>query len=100
MSFVHLRVHSEYSFLRGACRLEELVLRAKELGMPAVALTDYSAAHGAVRFTQLALKHGLQPILGAEFNLTSSLPVVLLVRTKTGWYNLLRLINTCSWLTG
>ncbi|HAA37918.1 MAG TPA: hypothetical protein DCE00_03490, partial [Firmicutes bacterium] len=48
MSFVHLRVHSEYSFLRGACRLEELVLRAKELGMPAVALTDYSAAHGAV----------------------------------------------------
>jgi len=96
MSFVHLRVHSEYSFLRGACRLEELVLRAKELGMPAVALTDYSAAHGAVRFTQLALKHGLQPILGAEFNLTSGLPVVLLVRTKTGWYNLLRLINSCQ----
>ncbi|HZK24796.1 MAG TPA: DNA polymerase III subunit alpha [Oscillospiraceae bacterium] len=96
MSFVHLRVHSEYSFLRSACRLEELVLRAKELGMPAVALTDYGVVHGAVRFTQLALQHGLQPILGVELNLSSGLPVVLLVRNKTGWGNLLRLINGCQ----
>ncbi|MCL4463754.1 MAG: PHP domain-containing protein [Firmicutes bacterium] len=71
MSFIHLRVHSEYSFLRGGCRLEPLVQRAKELGMPAVALTDYSMLHGAVRFTALAGKHGIQPILGAEFTLAT-----------------------------
>jgi DNA polymerase-3 subunit alpha len=93
MSFVHLRVHSEYSFLRGACRLESLVLRAKELGMPAVALTDYAVLHGAVRFTQLAQKNGIQPILGAEFILEGGLPLVLLVRDGIGWVNLLRLIN-------
>ena len=93
MSFVHLRVHSEYSFLRGACRLEALLARTKELGMPAVALTDYGVLHGAVRFTELAHKYGVQPILGAEFDLPCGLPLVLLVRDRTGWQNLLRLVN-------
>lgn len=95
MSFVHFRVHSEYSFLRGACRLEPLVLRARELGMPAVALTDYGVLHGAVRFTELALIHGIQPILGAEFTLEGGLPLVLLARDHIGWQNLVRLV---SWL--
>ena len=93
MSFVHLRVHSEYSFLRGACRLEALVLRAKELGMPAVALTDYGVLHGAFRFTELALKHGVQPVLGMECTFSCGLPVVFLARDRVGWGNLLRLTN-------
>ncbi|MDW7652398.1 MAG: PHP domain-containing protein, partial [Bacillota bacterium] len=93
MPFVHLRVHSEYSFLRGACRLEQLVERAKELGMPAVALTDYGALHGAVRFGGLAREYGILPIVGAEFTLSCGLPLVLLVRNRTGWQNLLRLVN-------
>lgn len=92
MSFVHLRVHSEYSFLRGACRLEELVLQAKKLGMPAVALTDYNTLHGAVRFTQAALRHGIIPLLGVETKLCG-LPAVLLVRNRRGWSNLVRLVN-------
>ncbi|NLZ39287.1 MAG: DNA polymerase III subunit alpha [Firmicutes bacterium] len=94
MSFVHLRVHSEFSFLHGACRLEELVLRAKELGMPAVALTDYGVLHGAARFTELALQHNIKPILGVELQLNTGLPIVLLVKNKTGWSNLLRLVNS------
>lgn len=93
MSFVHLRVHSEYSFLRGACRLEALLARTRELGMPALALTDYGVLHGAVRFTELAHKYGIQPILGVEFGLPCGLPLVLLVRDRIGWQNLLRLVN-------
>lgn len=93
MTFVHLRVHSEYSFLRGVCRLEALVERARELGMPAVALTDYGVLHGAVRFTELALRQGIRPVLGAEFALAGHLPLVLLVRDRKGWENLLRLVN-------
>ncbi len=93
MSFVHLRVHSEYSFLRGACRLDALVARASALGMPALALTDHAVLHGAVRFSELARRYGIQPILGAEFSLRPGLPVVLLVRDDTGWQNLLGLVN-------
>ncbi|MCR3922340.1 MAG: DNA polymerase III subunit alpha [Firmicutes bacterium] len=96
MSFVHLRVHSEYSFLRGACRLEQLVMRAKELKMPAVALTDYGVLHGAVRFTTFAQKHDLQPILGVELKVSYGLPIVLLVRNEIGWSNLVRLVNSCQ----
>ncbi|MBS4032378.1 MAG: DNA polymerase III subunit alpha [Clostridiales bacterium] len=93
MSFIHLRVHSEYSFLRGACRLEALVDHALELGMPAVALTDYNVLHGAARFTEIARRKGIVPILGVEFRLPSGLPLVLLVRDTSGWENLLLLTN-------
>lgn len=93
MSFVHLRVHSEFSFLRGACRIDLLLDRAAELGMEAIALTDYAALHGAVRFCREAKKRGIKPILGAEFTLPSGLPLVLLVKNRAGWSNLLALVN-------
>ncbi len=48
--FVHLHVHSEYSLLDGACRVEELAERAAELGMPAVAVTDHGVMYGVVEF--------------------------------------------------
>src|SRR5665647_2913029 len=52
--FVHLHVHSEYSLLDGACRVKSLVQRAKELGMPAVALTDHGTLGGVVKFYRAA----------------------------------------------
>src|SRR5690606_36753493 len=61
MSFVHLHTHSEYSLLDGANRLEDLVRRAVDLEMPALALTDHGCMFGAWTFQQLANRHGLKP---------------------------------------
>ena len=57
--FVHLHVHSEYSLLDGACRVKSLVQRAKELGMPAVALTDHGTLGGVVKFYRAAQDEGI-----------------------------------------
>ncbi|HKM40196.1 MAG TPA: DNA polymerase III subunit alpha [bacterium] len=65
-NFVHLHVHSAYSLLDGAGRIEELVLRAKELGMPALALTDHGVMYGAVDFYKTAKAHGIKPLVGCE----------------------------------
>ncbi|MDO8964070.1 MAG: PHP domain-containing protein [Coriobacteriia bacterium] len=64
--FVHLHVHSHFSFMDGAASLDGLVGRAGHLGMPAIALTDHQGLSGAIRFYRTALKAGIKPILGAE----------------------------------
>ncbi len=64
--FVHLHVHSSFSFMDGAARIDDLVERAARLGMPALALTDHQGLYGAVRFYQAAKKAGVKPIVGAE----------------------------------
>jgi DNA polymerase III subunit alpha len=64
--FVHLHVHSQYSLLDGAIRMKQLVKRAKELGMPSIALTDHGVLYGAVEFYQEAEKAGIKPIIGCE----------------------------------
>jgi DNA polymerase-3 subunit alpha len=64
--FVHLHVHSDFSFMDGAVRIADLVERAQRLGMPAVALTDHQGLYGAVRFYRAALAAGVTPIVGAE----------------------------------
>ncbi len=64
--FVHLHVHSHFSFMDGASSLDALVARAVEFGMPALALTDHQGLYGALRFYRLAQDAGLRPILGAE----------------------------------
>lgn len=64
--FVHLHTHSNFSFMDGACRLDALVSRAAELGMPALALTDHQGLSGAIRFYQACLKAGIAPIIGCE----------------------------------
>lgn len=64
--FVHLHVHSEFSLLDGACRISDLINRAKELNMPAVALTDHGVMYGAVPFYQQAKAAGIKPIIGCE----------------------------------
>jgi DNA polymerase III subunit alpha len=66
MSFVHLHLHTQYSLLDGANKIEELVARVKQLGMPAVAMTDHGNMFGAVYFYETCLKAGVKPILGCE----------------------------------
>jgi DNA polymerase III subunit alpha len=63
---VHLHVHSEYSLLDGACRIEALAARAAELGQPALGLTDHGVMNGALELYQACSKHGVKPILGVE----------------------------------
>ena len=65
-SFVHLHLHTEYSLLDGAVRIKPLMARAKELGMPAVAMTDHGNLYGAIDFYQQAKKTGIKPIIGCE----------------------------------
>ena len=64
--FVHLHVHTEYSLLDGACRIKELISRAKELGQSAIAITDHGNMYGAAEFWKEAQKQGIKPIIGCE----------------------------------
>ncbi len=64
--FVHLHLHTDYSMLDGACSVESLVKRVKELKMPAVAMTDHGNIFGAVDFVNAANKEGIKPIVGCE----------------------------------
>jgi len=102
--FVHLHVHSHYSLLDGATRIEALVRRAKEWHMPAVALTDHGNMFGAVEFYTAARKAGVKPIIGCEAYLASgdrrvkdsgdrkeSYHLLLLAMNREGYHNLMRL---------
>jgi DNA polymerase III subunit alpha len=64
--FVHLHLHTEYSLLDGACRLDRLVEKARNLKFPALAITDHGAMHGAIDFYQAAREQGIKPIIGCE----------------------------------
>jgi DNA polymerase-3 subunit alpha len=98
-------VHSEYSLLDGACRVKELVKRAKELGMPAVALTDHGTLGGTVKFYDAAKKEGIKPIIGLELYVATdrrsragvkerNAHLTLLARDETGYRNLVKLSTT------
>lgn len=65
-NFVHLHVHTDYSFLDGCSRIDKLMARVEELGMPAVAMTDHGNMCGAIEFYNEARKHGIKPIIGME----------------------------------
>jgi DNA polymerase-3 subunit alpha len=65
-SCAHLHVHSEYSLLDGACKIEALAARAAEFGQPALGLTDHGVMNGAVELYQACRKHGVKPIVGCE----------------------------------
>ena len=64
--FTHLHLHTEYSLLDGACRIDRLFDRIKELGQTAVAITDHGVMYGAVDFYKAAKKAGIKPIIGCE----------------------------------
>jgi len=111
--FVHLHVHSQYSLLDGAIRFEDLFERAKGYGMRAVALTDHGNLSGTIEFYQKAIAHGIKPIVGCEVYVApgsrfekkaaeggeGNYHLTLLVRNRTGYYNLLKLVSL-AWLEG
>ena len=65
----HLHVHSEYSLLDGACKIDALAARAAEFGQPALGLTDHGVMNGAVELYKACAKHGVKPIVGCEIYL-------------------------------
>jgi DNA polymerase-3 subunit alpha len=107
--FVHLHVHTEYSLLDGACRVTDLIDRAKELGMPALAVTDHGNMYAAVQFYLAAKQAGIKPIIGCEMYLAprsrhdketkedrSPNHLTLLVKNETGYKNLIKLASIAS----
>ena len=66
MSFVHLHVHTEYSLLDGFSNIQKLVKRAKDLEMPAIAITDHGTMFGVIDFYEAAKKEEIKPIIGIE----------------------------------
>jgi DNA polymerase III subunit alpha len=106
--FVHLHLHTEYSLLDGACRLDRLVEKARELKFPALAITDHGAMHGVIDFYKAAREQGIKPIIGCEVYVapgsrhdkkTSSggrdvyHHLGLLARDATGYKNLIQLVT-------
>ena len=104
--FVHLHVHSEYSLLDGANRIKDLPVRAKELGMKAIALTDHGVMYGAVEFYKECKKNEIKPIIGCEvyvaprgrLNKEANVDnvynhLILLAKNETGYQNLIKLVS-------
>jgi DNA polymerase III alpha subunit len=92
-AYVELHCHSNFSLLDGASHPEDLVRRAAEIGMPALALTDHDAVYGVLRFARAAQAAGVKPLFGAELTLAGGHHLTLLVRESTGWRNLCALIS-------
>ncbi len=104
--FVHLHLHTEYSLLDGANRIDKMVKKIKELGMSSVAVTDHGNMFGTIQFYQQAKKNGIKPIIGCEvyvaptnrFDKTQSVSasshhLVLLAKDKVGYKNLIKLVS-------
>ncbi len=103
--FVHLHVHTQYSMLDGAIRLQDLIRRSQEFDMPAVAVTDHGAMYGALQFYEKAKKAGIKPIIGCEFYISQTsrlvhdktaghnFHMVLLAMNETGYRNLMKLAS-------
>ena len=112
MSFTHLHLHTEYSLLDGACRLDDLLDRAVELGMDSIAITDHGVMYGAVDFYKKAKARGIKPIIGCECYLASRgrkdkvhaldnerYHLVLLCENATGYQNLISMVSK-AWTEG
>ena len=106
--FVHLHLHTEYSLLDGACRIDRLMKHIKELGQSAVAITDHGVMYGCVDFYKKAKKEGVKPIIGCEVYVSSRgrkdkvhkldtyYHLVLLVKNEIGYQNLTKLVTLGS----
>lgn len=92
-AFVHLHVHSPFSFLDGAAPIEDLVRRAAALDMPALAITDHDNVSGAVRFVQACREAGIKPIIGCELTMESDFHLTVLASSPKGYANLCRLLT-------
>ena len=106
MSFVHLHVHTEYSLLDGACRIDGLMDRVKEIGQTAVAITDHGVMYGCIDFYKAAKAAGVKPIIGCEVYVArrgmldrvhgidnDPYHLVLLCKDRTGYENLCLLVS-------
>jgi len=97
MTFAHLRVHTEFSLLEGACRIETLVQKAKQLGFHSLAITDKNVMYGTIPFYKACKRENIQPIIGLEASVSTSLqqgksyPLVLLAKNERGYRNLLNI---------
>ncbi|TDG00717.1 DNA polymerase III subunit alpha [Paenibacillus piri] len=104
--FVHLHVHSEYSLLDGAARIDDLVEQAAGLGMKALALTDHGVMYGAIAFYKACRRRGIKPIIGCEVYYTAGslhdkatrqeqpiYHLILLAKNETGYRNLMKLCS-------
>jgi DNA polymerase-3 subunit alpha len=106
--FVHLHLHTQYSLLDGACRLDRLIAKAKECRMPALAMTDHGNLFGAVDFYTATAKEGIKPIIGCEVYVApgsrferspedgqyeGANHLTLLARDLTGYKNLIKLVS-------
>jgi DNA polymerase III subunit alpha len=109
--FVHLHLHTDYSMLDGACDVEKLVHRVKDLGMPAVAMTDHGNIFGAVHFVNASHKAGIKPIVGCELyvckkedhNIERTPPegdtynhLLVLAENEEGYKNLVKITSEAS----
>ena len=112
MAFAHLHVHTEYSLLDGACRIERLLDAAQQLGQDAVAITDHGCMYGVVDFYKAAKKRGIHPVIGCEVYVArrtrfdkiheldkGSRHLVLLCENDTGYRNLSALVSK-AWVEG
>ena len=106
LSFVHLHLHTQYSLLDGAIRIDELVKKAKEYNMPAIAITDHGNMFGAIEMYKECKKNNIKPIIGCEFYVaprsrldkdgridTEPNHLILLAMNNTGYKNLVKLCS-------
>ena len=104
--FVHLHVHSEYSLLDGACRIKDMIKRAKELDQPAIAITDHGCMYGVMDFYKTAKSEGIKPIIGCEVYVAKRsrfdkvreydseiYHLVLLCKNNVGYQNLIKMVS-------
>ncbi len=103
--FVHLHVHTEYSLLDGAARISELVATAKEMGCPALAITDHGVMYGVIDFYSACKEAGIKPIIGCEVYVTKNRlekgtghkeslnHLVLLAKNNQGYRNLMHIVS-------
>ena len=107
MDFTHLHVHTEYSLLDGSAKINDLVLRAKELGMKSLAITDHGVMYGAIDFYKACKANGIKPIIGCEVYVAPNsrfdretvkgedryYHLVLLAKNNLGYKNLCKIVS-------